>query len=104
MDFKLYLPIENNYRPEISISNENIGYGVKIGQINWKREPKTEATEIITDLYLKARFLKSTYFSYPIGLILEPLEYLKISNRKIFKASKYLRYVLTYEDNLIEND
>jgi hypothetical protein len=104
MDLKLFMPIENNYRPEISIPNENIGYGVKIGQINWKREPKSDAVEIITDHYLKPRFLKSTFFNFPIGLILEPLEYLQISKRKIVKASTHLRHVLTYEDNLIEID
>jgi hypothetical protein len=99
------MPIGNNYSPEQSIAGETIGGFIKMSPITWRRELDFIGPEIVTDVFLlNKKFMKKNFLSHSsIGLILEPLEYLKISPRKMVKYSANLSKVLTFEDSLLRS-
>ena len=71
--------------------------------INWRREINFSEHEVITDVFLlNKKFMKNTFnMKTCIGLLLEPLEYLKMSPKNFFKYSANLSKVLTFEDSLL---
>ena len=99
------MPIGNNYSPEHSITRETIGGFIKMSPITWRRELDFIGPEIITDIFLlNKKFMRKNFHLHSsIGLILEPLEYLKISPRKMVKYSTNLSKILTFEDSLLRS-
>jgi hypothetical protein len=105
VDVKLYMPIGNNYSPTTSIPDETIGGHIKMSPITWRRELDFLGPEIITDVFLLNKdFMKRSFnIKSSIGLLLEPLEYLKISHKKFCKYTANLSKIFTFEDSLLEN-
>jgi hypothetical protein len=99
------MPIGNNYSPEESIPDETIGGYIKMSPLTWRREIDFSGLEIITDVFLlDKKFMKRKFNALSsIGLLLEPLEYLKISPKKFGKYSSNLAKVFTFEDSLLHN-
>ena len=103
MEVKLHMPIGNNYSPEESIPDETIGGYIKMSPFVWRREIEFSGQEIITDVFLlDKKFMKKKFnTSMSAGLLLEPLEYLRISPKKFEKYSSNLAKVFTFEDSLL---
>jgi len=105
MEIKLNMPIGNNFSPDKSIPDETIGGYIKMSPLTWRREIDFLGLEIVTDVFLlDKKFMKKKFNALTsIGLLLEPLEYLRISPKKFSKYSSNLAKVLTFEDSLIRN-